>query len=255
MSAILGPNDWPDRFAKAGLLSLVDLVEAAEVVRDLPDRSNLLVEVDDARLFVKREKRRKTSREHEGIRRAREARVPTADVVMRGSDPDLGAFVGTLDLAPARPFDALLQEGGLSGREVRRVFAALADAVANLHDARLNHRDLYLCHVFARIDDAGQAQIAIIDLERLRKHRRLLGPRVVKDLAAIFSSVPDGSTSEHQMARFLLRYMRRRGIPRRGVYPGLARRIRRKMARIRRHVPKTPVGEAARPGGGAKDDA
>lgn len=250
MSAVLASTTWEARLAAAGLASLADVLAAAEVVRELPSRSNLVLSLDGTRVFVKQEKKRRASREFEGIERAREARVPTAEVVFRGADPALGSFVGTRDLAPARPFDDLLRDGALSGREVRRVFDALADAVANLHDARLNHRDLYLCHVFAHVDAEG-AHVALIDLERLRRHRRLLGPRVVKDLAAIFASVPEGSTSEHQMARFLLRYMRRRGIPRRGVYPGLARRIRRKAARIRRHVPRTPVGEAARPRGEA----
>ena len=248
MSALLAPDEIKERLAAEGIRTLADVVAHATCVRDLPDRSNLRLEVGDLRIFVKREKKHRVARELDGIETARAARVPTAEIVLRGSDPELGAFVGTRDLAPLRPFDDLLREGALSGREVRRVFAVLADAVANLHDARRHHRDLYLCHVFAGIED-GHARIAIIDLERLRKHRRLLGPRVVKDLAAIFTSVPEGSTSEHQMARFLLRYMRRRGIPRRGVYPGLARRIRRKMRAIRRHVPKTPVGEAARPGG------
>lgn len=255
MTALLAADDLKDALAARGIRSLADLLEHATVVRDLPARSNLELEIDGTRIFIKREKKRRSSRELAGIEAAREARVPTAEVVLRGSDPLLGAFLGTRDLAPARPFDDLLRDGVLTGREVRRVFAVLADVVANLHDARRNHRDLYLCHVFARMD-GDQARVTLIDLERLRKHRRLLGPRVVKDLAAIFSSIPEGTTSEHQMARFLLRYMRRRGIPRRGVYPGLVRRIRRKMRAIRRHLPKTPVGEAARPDGRAtKDEA
>ncbi|MDF1701336.1 MAG: lipopolysaccharide kinase InaA family protein [Planctomycetota bacterium] len=246
MTALLAPQEYRERLAESGLRTLQDVVDQATCIRDLRDRSNLELEAGALRIFVKREKRRRSSREAEGIARAQQARVPTAEVVFRGVDPELGAFVGTLDLAPARPLDDLLREAVLSPREVRRVFAALADAVASLHDARLNHRDLYLCHVFARMDDDG-AQVALIDFERLRKHRRLLGPRVVKDLAAMFSSIPEGTTSKHHMARFLLRYMRRRGIPRRGVYPGLARRVRRTMARIQRHVPQTPVGQAARP--------
>ncbi len=246
MTALIAEREVREALAADGIRTLADVLERAECVRDLKDRSNHILEAAGMRVFVKREKKRRRSREAEAIEKARAARVPTAEVVLRGIDDDLGAVIGTRDLAPLRPFDDLLREGKLSGREARRIFAALADATAALHDARLNHRDLYLCHVFAGMEDDG-AHIALIDLERMRKHRRLLGPRVVKDLAAIFSSIPDGSTSDHQMQRFLLRYMRRRGIPRRGVYPGLLRRVRRKTARIRKHVPKTPVGEAARP--------
>jgi hypothetical protein len=247
MTALLATQDIRERLAADGVRTLADVIEKSTCVRDLPDRSNYILSAGGMRVFVKLEKRRSASKELEGITKAREARVPTAEVVFRGTDPDLGSLVGTLDLAPARPFDDLLREGSLTGREVRRVFAVLADAVASLHEASLCHRDLYLCHVFAEADGAD-VRLAIIDMERVRKHRRVLGPRVVKDLAALFSSVPEGSTSEHQLARFLLRYMRYRKIPRRGVYPGLARRIRRKMARIQRHAPGTPVGAAAVPG-------
>lgn len=247
MTALLATPEIREALAAEGIATLADVLEKSTCVRDLKSRSNHVLEAGGLRIFVKREKRAKLSREGEGITKARAARVPTAEVAFRGVDPELGAMLGTFDLAPAEPFDDLLRAGTLTGREVRRVFAVLADAVASLHDARLNHRDLYLCHVFARVEGV-EAHVALIDLERVRKHRRLLGPRVVKDLAAIFSSVPAGSTSEHQMARFLLRYMRRRKIPRRGVYPGLVRRIRRKIGRIQRHTPKTPVGAAAVPG-------
>ncbi|MDA1195460.1 MAG: hypothetical protein O2894_09785 [Planctomycetota bacterium] len=246
MTALLAPPALRERLAEAGIHTLADVLGRATCVRDLPTRSNHILEAAGMRIFVKREKRHAYSHEAEAIERAREARVPTAEVVLRGSDPALGAVVGTLDLAPARPVDDLLRSGRLQGRDLRHVFDALADAAASLHDARLHHRDLYLCHVFARVDEE-RARVTLIDFERLGRHRRVLGTRVVKDLAAIFVSIPEGTTSELVVPRFLLRYMRRRGIPRRGVYAGLLRRIRRKMERIRAHVPQTPVGEAARP--------
>ncbi len=251
MSALFGPQEFLDRLREDGVRTVADVLERATCVRDLKDRSNHVLEAGGLKVFVKREKNRRRTREADAIQAAAERRVPTATLAFSGVDPDLGALSGTLDLAPARPLDDLLRDGALSSVQIRRTLVALADAVGTLHDGRRSHRDLYLCHVFVRFD--GDAPVlAIIDLERMRRHRRLLGPRVLKDLAALWSSVPEGTTTVLQRARFLLRYMARRGIPRRGVYDGLVRRIRRKGARIRKHVPKTPVGEAARP---TADDA
>jgi tRNA A-37 threonylcarbamoyl transferase component Bud32 len=246
MSAIFGPDPLLARLAAAGIRTVHDVLQAATCVRDLKTRANLLLEIDGLRLFVKHAKKARRAREAEALGKLAALRIPTATVAFSGVDPEHGAVTGTVDLAPARPLDDLLREGALDQAQRRHVATALADVVGALHDARLNHRDLYLCHVFVDPDDS-QLTPHLIDLERLRRHRNLLGPRVVKDLAALLSSLPDGTTRELLQARFLLRYMVRRRIPRRGVYAGLVRRVRRKAERIRRHVPKTPVGEAARP--------
>jgi len=244
--ALIGPADLRERLAKAGIRTVSDVLDHSECIRDLPTRSNHVLVADGLHIHVKRTKKGRRPREAHAIEVARAARVPTAVVAFRGSDPHHGAITGTLDLAPACPLDDLLREGVLGRYQIRRAFEVLADAVAALHDARRNHRDLYLCHVFVRFE-GREPKITLIDLERLRKHRRLLGPRVVKDLAAVVASIPEGSVPGQTAARFVLRYMVRRGIPRRGIYPGLMRRVRRKAARIRTHVPRTPVGEDARP--------
>ncbi len=249
MSAVFGTPGVLEGLREAGIRTVADVLRAGTCVRDLPQRANLVLEAGGLRIFVKHEKAARRPREAEAIEAARALRVPTATLAFSGVDPDLGAVTGTLDLAPARPLDDLLREGALDARQIRRVATALADVVGTLHEGRRNHRDLYLCHVFVGLH-GDTPEISLIDLERLRPHRRSLGPRVLKDLAALWSSVPEGTTAELVRARFLLRYLTRRGIPHRGVYAGLIRRIRRKGARIRRHVPRTPVGDAARRPGG-----
>jgi len=251
MSALFGPADHLEALRVAGIRTVADVLQASTCVRDLPHRANRVLEAGGLRIFVKHEKKARRPREAEALERARALRVPTATLAFSGVDPELGAVTGMLDLAPARPLDDLLREGALDAQQRRRVATALADVVGTLHEGRSNHRDLYLCHVFVRLD-GDTPRVSLIDLERLRPHRRSLGPRVLKDLAALWSSVPEGTTTETERARFLLRYMARRGIPRRGVYAGLVRRIRRKGARIQRHVPRTPVGAAGRP---AAEDA
>ena len=247
--ALIGPADLREKLARAGVRTVADVMQQSECIRELPTRSNHVLVAGDMHIHVKRTKKGRRAREAHAIEIARLARVPTATVVFRGSDPRFGAVTGTLDLAPARPFDDLLREHALSRYQIWRTFEVLADAVATLHQAKRNHRDLYLCHVFVRFE-GQEPHVTLIDFERLRKHSRILGPRVVKDLAAVIASIPEGSVPGQQAARFVLRYMVRRGIPRRGVYPGLMRRVQRKAARIRQHVPQTPVGEQARPTAG-----
>ncbi|MDJ0523055.1 MAG: lipopolysaccharide kinase InaA family protein [Planctomycetota bacterium] len=246
MSALFGPDPVLELLRHAGIRTVDDVLRASTWSRDLKKRANLVLDVGGRHVHVKFAKKARRAREAEALAKLQSLRVPTAAIAFSGVDPEHGAVTGTLDLAPARPLDDLLREGALDAKRRRRLTELLADAVGTLHDGGYNHRDLYLNHVFAD-PDAEPLGVAIIDLERLRRHRRLLGPRVVKDLAALLSSVPDGTLSELEQARFLVRYMARRNIPRRGVYAGLVRRIRRKAARIRRHVPRTPVGEAARP--------
>jgi len=233
-----------------GLDSPGDLLARAVCVRDLPDRANLRLEVEGRVAHVKVAKGRRRSPEADALVWARDHGLPTAPLAFSGLDPERGAFVGIEDLAPARPLDDWLREGAPQGAVRRRVLEALADAVARLHGLRHHHRDLYLNHVY--VDPrADPALVAIIDWDRLGRHRRRLGRRAVKDLAALDASIPPGSVTARERLRFLARYLR--ALPDAGGRARLlrlSRRVERKAARIRAHVPRTPVGDAGRPPGG-----
>jgi len=246
-----GPAEVLAALEAEGIASVADVIERAEAVRDLPDRSNHMLSLGDRRIFVKRSKslrprnlRKGMPRETHALRRCAKKGVPTAELAFSGIDEEVGAVTGTFDVAPARPLDDLLREG-LDERQRRLVLRSLADAAALLHNAGLHHRDFYLNHVY--VDPGHPEACALIDLERMARHRRALGRWVVKDLSALASSIPGDTVTEGEQTRFLIRYLRSHGLPRRGVVPGLVRRIRRRVKRIRKHVPRTPVGEAARP--------
>lgn len=238
---------WADAFARAGLDSVESVLERATVVRDLPDRANLELDVDGLRIFVKHTKRGTESREWLLACRARADGLPTADPVFVGRVLGGGAVCGFADLAPARPLDDLLREDALDWTTRRVVLLSLASAVARLHALRRHHRDLYLNHVY--VAPAAEEPVAgIVDWERSGPHWRRLGRWVVKDLAALAASTPDGTVTRSERMRFLAYYLR--ALPGAEVERdllGLARRVERKAARIRAHVPRTPVGEAARP--------
>ena len=232
--------------ASAGLLTVAQLLEASECVRDLRDRSNHVLRVGTHVFHVKRRRDVASSAEAATLRRARAAGVPTPTIAFEGADPACGAIVGTVDLAPARPLDALLRAGAMPAASRPRVLAALALAVARLHDARLHPRDLYLNHVFAS-PYGSPPGVTLIDLERATGRRWLRRRAVVRDLAALRASTPDDLVSAGERRRFLARYLRARGRDVRAAFASLANAVERKATSVRAHVPRTPVGDAARP--------
>jgi hypothetical protein len=235
-----------DVLARAGIATVADVLARAEAVRDLPDRSNHVLRVGGHVFYVKRSKRRGPSREVGVLATLARAGVPVPRPAFWGAQRGIGSIAATDDLAPARPLDDLLREGALSPLARDAAFRSLAQAVARLHHARAHHRDLYLNHVFVDPTDASRG-VTIIDVERTRRHHGLLSRDVVKDLAAVESSIPDGVLSCTSRARFLVDYLRARRFPVRTLLGPLLRRVVAKAAVIRAHVPRTPVGAAARP--------
>jgi tRNA A-37 threonylcarbamoyl transferase component Bud32 len=239
------------QLAALGIDTVGDLLDRSTCVRDLGRRSNHVFTSDALSLHVKRSRRlprlrRDMPREARALIRCHAAGVPTATLGVYGVDRSRGALTATFALDPARPLDELLREGVLDRDARRRALARVASLAATLHAAGLHHKDFYLNHLFMDPDDL-QGAVRVIDVERVARHRRALGRWVVKDLAALLHSLPDGALTDAELTRFLVRYLERRGIPRRGVLDGLVRRVRAKAARMRAHVPRTPVGEAARP--------
>ena len=234
--------------AAMGVVTVADVLARAEVVRDLPDRTNLVLRTPGACVHVKRSRRRGPSREAVALETAARAGVPVARIAFTGRARGLGSVVGTFDLAPARPLDDLLREGRLDADGATAALRATVRAAAALHAARLHHHDLYLNHVF--VDPADPTRATLIDLERTTSHHGLLGRAVVKDLAAIHATIPDAAASCAARVRLLACYLEARRFPIWSLLGPLTRRVVAKAARIRAHVPRTPVGAAAagRPG-------
>jgi len=232
-----------------GIATVADVLAHAECVRDLRDRSNHVLVVGEQRYFVKRTKPRLFRRlpaeppEARGLTLLAAAGVPCARVAFTGRDPRLGCLTATFDLAPARPLDDLLREGAFGEARLELLLEPLAELVARLHAAGLHHKDLYLNHLYA---DPPSGRLALIDAERVARHRGALGRHEVKDLAALEASGTPGLWTPARRERFLARYLAERGLPPGALEP-LTARVLAKAARIRAHLPRTPVGEAARP--------
>jgi len=88
-----------------------------------------------------------------------------------------------------------------------RLFRAVADTVAALHSAGVNHRDLYICHFLLRPDSlATEPELTLIDLHRAQV--RVVVPRrwLVKDLGALWFSAADAKPTRRDAYRFIRRY-------------------------------------------------
>ena len=103
----------------------------------------------------------------------------------------------------------------------------------HLHEAGWVYRDMYWNHVFADEDAAG---LWLVDVERAFRPRQPFARWVVKDLAGLLASWPDGAGSRVAALRFLFAYLS----DERGDWKRLARRVVAKAAAIRAHVTKYP---------------
>jgi heptose I phosphotransferase len=98
----------------------------------------------------------------------------------------------------------------------RRVIDEIARIAARLHNARIFHKDLYLCHFFVnaeRLQAKGIARVALIDLHRLAQHTLGSAWWRSKDLGQLlFSTTGVAGVTEHDRLRFFVRYSRLAGL-------------------------------------------
>ena len=172
--------------------------------------------------------------------------VPETLAVGSSRSHPCASFFATRELCGYLPLHEFIPAALHAARPtlLRSIATRLAQITRSLHAARLYHRDLYLCHFFARFANDGAVDLVLIDLARL-KHSRWPRWRV-KDLAQLlFSSDLPGITRTDRL-RFFLRYLPI------GRLDTAARRVlarvTAKAERYRRHNEKhrrVPVSETA----------
>jgi heptose I phosphotransferase len=91
-----------------------------------------------------------------------------------------------------------------------RLIRKVAEIVAAMHAAGINHRDLYANHFRLPLDwlknPAGDPPLFLMDLHRAQQHTVLSRRWLVKDLAALLFSVSDKPLSLRDKLRFLQTY-------------------------------------------------
>lgn len=120
-----------------------------------------------------------------------------------------------------------------------QVVKELAVFAGRFHTLGLSHQDFYLCHLFW---SAESREIGLIDLQRIRFYQgQNSQPRlswIVKDLAQLDYSARNVLTvEEYEHLKNIFVSVYKEYLPL-IAKPGMARRIRRKVARIARHDQK-----------------
>jgi hypothetical protein len=218
--------------------------------RKLPDRENCTLDADidgkTVRLHIKRYLVPSTAAADEvkAIELLRDAGVPTVPLVGHGRLADGRSFVISEDLAGSRDAEKLVA----AGTPFETLLAPTADLAAKLHEAGLHHRDLYLCHFFAKVEASGDVDVKLIDAARVaRMNNSLTRWRwVIKDLAQFwYSTTTLPAVSDEQRDRWLTRYAERREIcwlPRlRGAIRAKANAIARHDAKLKQKQPTRNV--------------
>lgn len=103
---------------------------------------------------------------------------------------------------PGPALDALWRECGGSAR--RRLLVAFAEWVQRLHAAGIYPQDLRAANVL--VPTEAPARFVLVDLDRVRRYRRLSWRRRRKNLAQVYRSVGRG-TLLAEKARFLRAYL------------------------------------------------
>lgn len=274
---LLFDRDWRDLLQRAGLLDVESglAFRGGELLRSLPDRENLRVSVagfrsGEATLFMKRyprdplrrrvadllllrDRTSRARREWENLLVLRSLGIGTADPVAMGERVRGGrgaSFVLTRAIDGAVPLDDWLRGRYPPAFPERRVdrrkrgwIRGLARIARTLHRAGGYHRDLYLCHLLVRERGDG-LDFHLIDLDRVRWRRWVRSRWFVKDIAALDISAQRDWFTCTDRVRFLEFYLGCGAGDAR--LRGFLRRVRRKAARMRAHVPRHRIdpGEA-----------
>jgi hypothetical protein len=207
--------------------------------RTLPDRENCVLDATagsgtSVRLHVKRfpatAKGTPAADEVRGIEHLQRAGIPTVPLVGWGTLADGRSFVVSLDLEGFKDAEKLVR----AGTPFAGLLEETADLAARLHIAGLHHRDLYLCHFFARLRENDRPDVALIDAARVKPLPGWFANRwIVKDLAQFWYSTTKLPVTDEQRDAWLQRYLDRWSG---GQSAGsLKRAIQRKAHRIARH--------------------
>lgn len=170
--------------------------------------------------------------ESRGIRALEVEQIPTAPLVAFGKLTDRRSFIITADLAGFRAADKVIA----GGYPFENLLEPTADLAAKLHQRNLHHRDLYLCHFFAKTD-GEMPELKLIDAARVRRLPGFLTRRrwIVKDLAQFWYSTLSLPITDDQRRRWLERYGQQRRL---NSVERLRKSIERKCAAIARHDAK-----------------
>ena len=140
--------------------------------------------------------------------------IPTMIPICAGRKPflwriDKESFLLTGDLGDTTRLNDFLKVNGVTPcrgkllEEKRGILKNLADITRRMHNAGMNHRDYYLCHIL--VDN--RQRLYVIDLHRVNTRDKVGKRWMVKDLAALLFSSLEVPVTDGQRLAFYKRYM------------------------------------------------
>ena len=142
-----------DLVRAAGLTDAMSVFDNPKIVvwRDIKERQNCVLDVDDKRLHIKRDKAGFSTSldEVNGLQLLKKELIPTTPLVGHGKLNDGRGFVITLHLDGYSDCEQLV----LAGTLFETLLIPTAQLAGQLHRDGLHHRDLYLCHFFAKVEE------------------------------------------------------------------------------------------------------
>jgi hypothetical protein len=208
-----------------------------KVWRSLPDRENCTLDQSlpngqTVRLHIKRYPKAPSPTPAEievaGSELLVQQNIPTAPPIAHGRLSDGRSFVIFKNLDGYTPADKLIE----SGQPFETLLLPTADIAAMLHNRKLHHRDLYLCHFMAKVD-GNSVDIKLIDAARVARLSSPLTRRrwITKDLAQFWYSTTKLPITDAQRQDWLARYAKLRATQPQKLIAS----IRRKVRTIARH--------------------
>jgi len=231
---------WADTTVPAELLD-VDRVLAGDTSRVLQasERTTVAVATFGGRALVLKRFRERTlarvletiglgsgaARVFRGAVRLRAGGFEAPDILAVLERRRLGLPLTSCAIVSYVPGDALdVLWRARTGAARRRLTLAFADYLRRLHGAGLYPQDLRAANVVVRTEDPPH--FVLVDLDRVRRYRRLSWRRRRKNLVQVHRSIGRGA-SRPEGLRFLARYL---GAP----SPGALRRAAAEIARLGR---------------------
>jgi len=237
--------------AYADLLKQVGLVDAMsifehpkiDVWRPITERENAVLDHDGGRLHIKRNKPGFSGVEAEAasLQLLKKAEIESVPLVAWGKLNDGRGFLITDNLDGFEDAEKCVEQG----LAFERLLEPTAILAGRLHAAGLHHRDLYLCHFYARVSDTA-VDLRLMDAGRVRKLPGWFTRRwLVKDVAQFCYSLEQLRLPKELRDRWLERYTAAGGAK---SDPAFCRAVDRKIrwiaahdARLRRRQPTRNV--------------
>lgn len=147
------------------------------------------------------------------------------------------AYLATAALPQGRTLERVLYdefdgEHALDPLRLRALAVLVAEIVRRMHEGGVNHRDLYVGHLW--LDDNGRLHVLDLDRADVRDHVPLRWR--VKDLAALHFSTPQRLVPARERLRFLRDYLGEPLKHRRDLIAAIERKAAEMRARAERRV-------------------